>query len=158
MVIWDVMLCTFLDSYQEEPGASKFMITSSAIKAEIWGSSDLLVPIYQTVCHLTPEDCNSEQFVNLRTVSQLCLHSTDANFNFNFNFISITKIHIRELIHVQWNLSSQTPLITNKSVSKQIFWKKSLGWRTVSRVTNMQAGNNSWQQAGSFDRTASVAV
>jgi hypothetical protein len=37
MVFWDVMLCALIDSYQhlEEPAASNFMITSSAIKTEI---------------------------------------------------------------------------------------------------------------------------
>ena len=82
-VSWDVMLCTLLDSYQllEEPAASNFMITSSALKTEIWGSSYLLIDIYQTVWHLTQHDGNVEQFVNMRRVVQLCLYSTDANFN-----------------------------------------------------------------------------
>jgi len=83
MVFWDVMLCALFDSYQllEEHTASNFMITSSAIKTELGGSSYLLIPIYQTVWHLTPDDYNLEQFVNMGRVSQLCLHSTDANVN-----------------------------------------------------------------------------
>jgi len=39
------------------------------------------MPIYQTVWHLTAEDCNLEQSVNIGRVSQLLLFSTDANFN-----------------------------------------------------------------------------
>jgi hypothetical protein len=54
---------------------------------------------------------------------------------------------------IQWNLGSRTPLITNKFSEK-----KSLGWQTLFRVTNTQAGNNGWQQAGSIGGTASVTV
>jgi hypothetical protein len=61
-------------------------------------------------------------------------------------------------IYTQWNLGSRTPLITNKSVHEQIFQQESLGWQTVSSVTNMQAGNNGWRQAGNIDRRVSVAL
>jgi hypothetical protein len=44
--------------------------------------------------------------------------------------------------HTQWNLGSRTPLFTNNSVYEQIFRAKRLGWRTVSRITNAQAGNS----------------
>jgi hypothetical protein len=56
------------------------------------------------------------------------------------------------------------PRFTNASHHEQIGSrtnfpeKKLLGWRTVSRVTNTQADNNGWRQAGSIGGRASVAV
>jgi hypothetical protein len=44
----------------------------------------------------------------------------------------------------QWNLGSRTHLFTDNSYNGQFFRaNKRLGWRTVSRITNTQAGNNS---------------
>jgi hypothetical protein len=68
---------------------------------------------------------------------------------------------VRSSIHwnIQWNLGSRTPLITKKIGSQTNYPnKKRLGWRTMSRVTNTQAGNNGWWQAGSIGGRASVAV
>jgi hypothetical protein len=61
--------------------------------------------------------------------------------NFRFMVPCIIKLYIYIYTHTQWNLGSRTPLFTNNSVHEQIFWSKSIGWRTVSRITNTQAGN-----------------
>jgi hypothetical protein len=56
-------------------------------------------------------------------------------------------------------IGSRTPLTTKKSVHELIFRKKKSRVKNgVSRVTNTQAGNNGWRQAGSIGGTASVAV
>jgi hypothetical protein len=72
-------------------------------------------------------------------------------------------------ISVHERLSSRTPVITNASHQERLSPRtnrftnkfseqKSLGLRTVSQVTNTQATNNGWRQAGSIGGRASVAV
>jgi hypothetical protein len=58
-----------------------------------------------------------------------------SQFSTEFDVVLLLSTH-----SIQWGLGSRTPLFTNNSFHEQIFEQKSLGWRTVSRITNTQAG------------------
>jgi hypothetical protein len=72
------------------------------------------------------------------------------NKSFHERLSSRTNRFTNASFHEQ--ISSRTPLFTNK------FSEQKTCRLTVSRVTNMQAGNNIWRQAGSIGGRASAAV